>query len=286
MNSLFMNSVTMDCSAKINLALDVVGKREDGYHEVELIYVEIPLKDKVTVALREDGEIRLTCDDSTLPTDSGNIAYRAAEEFFSQAGMTAGADIRLEKKIPHGAGLAGGSADAAGVLKALNELTGDRFTREELMQIGARLGADVPFCILGGCALGEGIGEVLTPLPPIEGFTYVIAKPKESVATAYVYKNLDIKNRPENLCVPAVAEGIRRDDWGMICENAENILESVTAEEFPVICDIKNCLSSFGAVLSMMSGSGTSVFGVFEDAETAKAAAEAAKEYTDTVYVV
>ena len=280
-----MKSMTLECKAKINLALDVLGERENGYHDVELIYVEIPLADIIKVTLRSDGKINLTCDDPTLPTDDGNIAYRAAEEFFRRAEVNLGADIILIKKIPHGAGLAGGSADAAGVLKALNSLCDNKFSMDELMEIGACLGADVPFCIMGGCAMGEGIGEILTPLPALTGYTYVIAKPAESVSTAYVYGNLDITNRPENLCVPAVAEGIRRGDIEMICENAENIMESVTAEKFPVICDIKECFRGFGAIVSLMSGSGTSVFGMFEDRETAAAAAEAAKEFTENVYI-
>lgn len=281
-----MESISINCNAKINLALDVLGKRDDGYHNVELIYHEIPLWDTVTVVLRNDGKINLVCDDATLPSDRGNIAYRAAEEFFNRADIGDGADISLEKKIPHGAGLAGGSADAAGVLKALNTLHGDKFSTTELMEIGVKLGADVPFCIMGGCAMGEGIGEILTPLPTLRGFTYVIAKPTQSVSTAYVYQHLDLSNRPENLCVPAVAEGIRRGDIKMMCENAENILESVTAEEFHVTYDIKNCLSSFGAVISMMSGSGTAVFGMFDDKETAKSAAKAVVEYADKVFVI
>lgn len=153
-----MKSISINCNAKINLALDVLGKREDGYHNVELIYHEISLWDTVTVTLRNDDKINLVCDDISLPSDRGNIAYRAAEEFFNRANIDGGADISLEKKIPHGAGLAGGSADASGVLKALNTLYDEKFTTTELMEIGAKLGADVPFCIMGGCAMGEGIG--------------------------------------------------------------------------------------------------------------------------------
>lgn len=281
-----MKSITSNCNAKINLALDVTGKRSDGYHEVQLIFCEIPLFDTLTVTLTDNSEIHLECDDITLPTDSRNIAYRAAEKFFAYTKSSHGADIRLEKRIPHGAGLGGGSSDAAGVLKCLNSLSGNPLTQDELINIGVTLGADVPFFIIGGCALGEGIGEKLTPLPSIDGVCYVLAKPKESISTAFVYQNLDLSNRPENLCVPAVAEGILRGDKKMIFENCANILESVTTKEVPVINDIKACLSSFGARLSLMSGSGTSVFGVFEDCDTARLAAESAKKYTDDVYLI
>ncbi len=281
-----MKSITVNCNAKINLALDVTGKRSDGYHEVQLIFCEIPLFDTLTVALTNNGEIHLECDDITLPTDSGNIAYRAAEKFFAYTKSGFGADIRLEKRIPHGAGLGGGSSDAAGVLKCLNSLLENPLTQDELIKIGATLGADVPFFIIGGCALGEGIGEKLTPLPSIDGVCYVLAKPKESISTAFVYQNLNLNNRPENLCIPAVVDGIVRGDKKMVFENCANILESVTIKEVPVINDIKACLSSSGASLSLMSGSGTSVFGIFEDCDAASLAAESVRKYTDDVYLI
>ncbi len=279
-------SITIECRAKINLSLDVIGRRENGYHDVELIFCEIPLCDILTVRLRNDGEIILSCDDESLPTDENNIAYRAARKFFEETGIGCGAEIRLQKRIPHGAGLGGGSSDAAGVLKALNSLTDSGLSDEELMSIGAKLGADVPFFIIGGCALAEGIGEILTPLPECTDFTYVLAKPDESVSTKWVYENLDIENRPPQLCVQAVAEGLRRGDTEMIYNNSGNILESVTAERFQVINDIKDCLLTCGAKISLMSGSGTTVFGVFEDGETAEAAAEEVKKFANEVYVV
>lgn len=281
-----MKSITLDCNAKINLALDVTGKREDGYHELELIFLEIPLCDTITVSLRNDGEVRLACDDISLPTDDRNIAYRAAERILNHTKSKYGADINLVKRIPHGAGLGGGSSDAAGVLKAVNLLLGEPCDEATLMEIGKSLGADVPFFIMGGCALGEGIGEVLTPLPVPDGFAYLIAKPTQSVSTAYVYQNLKLDKRPPNLCVQAVAEGIRRGDTKMICENTGNILESVTEEEFPVIRDIKACMKRCGAAVSLMSGSGTSVFGMFERKSDAQTAADELLQYTKDVYLV
>lgn len=278
--------ITLKANAKINLSLDVLRRRENGYHDVELIFNEISLSDTVTVSLRDDKKIVLTCDDLTLPTDERNIAYRSAELFFRESKTNYGADIDIKKRIPHGAGLAGGSADAAAVLKALNSLTGNPFSQEKLMEIGVSLGADVPFCIMGGSALAEGIGEILTPLPHLEGITYVLAKPEESISTKWVYENLNLNERPENLCVQAVAEGIRRGDLEMIFKNAGNIMESVTAQKVPVINDIKRCFIENGAEISLMSGSGTTTFGVFKDAEKAEKAAQEVRKYTDEVYIV
>ncbi len=278
--------ITLNANAKINLSLDVLRRREDGYHDVELIFNEISLSDTVSVALRDDKKILLTCDDLSLPTDEKNIAYRSAEAFFKESKMDFGAQIDIKKRIPHGAGLAGGSADAAAVLKALNILTGEPFDNEKLMKIGVTLGADVPFCIMGGSALAEGIGEILTPLPVLEGLTFVLAKPKESISTKWVYENLNLEKRPDNLCVQAVAEGIRRGNLEMIFKNAGNIMEGVTATKVPVINEIKNCFIENGAEISLMSGSGTTTFGVFTDAKKAELAAQKIKKYTNEVYVV
>ena len=284
--SIPLNSLTLNCNAKINLALDVISKRPDGYHDVEIIFNEIPFFDTVTVSLRDDGKITLSCSDETVPIGKDALSYRGAVAFFKATGLSLGADISIINNIPNGAGLAGASADVAGVLKALNRLTGNPLSLEELMEIGGTLGADVPFCIMGGCALAEGIGEILTPLPLPPKLYYVIAKPKESVSTAWVYQNLSLDNRPEDLCVPAVAAGIRKGDLDMIVKNTGNILEAVTAKAIPVIYDIKQLFTQRGAIISMMSGSGTSVFGAFEEKASALDAAEAIKVFTDKIYIV
>lgn len=281
-----MNSITVKCNAKINLSLDVTGVRPGGFHNVELILNEISLYDILKVELNNDNIITLTCDDKTLPTDSENIAYRAAELFFTETNLSFGADITLTKKIPHGAGLAGGSADAAGVLRALNRMTGSALPNERLFKLASKLGADVPFCLSGGCAFGEGIGDILTPLPRLTGFSYVIVKPDESISTAYVYKNLDLNIRPDNLNVRMVAEAIRKGDIKMLIQNAGNIMESVTASKFPVINDIKAMLYKSGAILSLMSGSGTSVFGMFDDLSAARTAAAILTKAYNSVYLV
>lgn len=271
--------IVLNANAKINLSLDVLRRRSDGYHEVELIYSETELHDVVTMRLSDCGGIKLSCSDPSLPSDGGNIAYRAAEMILDKVKSNFGAEITLEKNIPHGAGLGGGSADAAAVLKGINTLLGEPLDTEQLMRLGASLGADVPFCILGGCALGEGIGEILTPLPVVEGLIYVIVKPEESISTAYVYNNLDLTKRSEELSVKKVAEAIKNGDLEAVFASAGNIMESVTARAVPVVLTIKQALNDSGARLALMSGSGTSVFGVFEDTETAEAAVRSVEKY-------
>lgn len=265
-----MNKITLNCNAKINLSLDVVDKRADGYHNIELIFLEIPLADTLTISLRTDGLIILSCDDKTLPTDEKNIAYRAAQMFFDVLGTCCGADIILNKKIPHGAGLAGGSADAAGVLKGLNELHSYPFSTEQLMEMGAKLGADVPFCVIGGCAFAEGIGEILTPLPRPKGLHYLLVKPNESISTAYVYQNLKLVNRPDGISVRKIAEYLKSGDYEAFYDSAKNIMEAVTAEKVPAINILKQFLIENGAKIALMSGSGTTVFGVFNDLSLAE----------------
>lgn len=266
------------CFAKINLALDVIGKRPDGYHNIELIFDSINLYDTIDLRLTES-EISLSCTDKTLPTNNKNIAYRAAEEFFKYLNINIGAEINLNKNIPHGAGLAGGSADAAGVLLGLNELLVENgyiknsLPVSQLMDIGVSLGADVPFCIMGGTAFAEGIGEILTPISKPD-LNYVIVKPEASISTAFVYNNLNLSNRPDNFSARNAAKALNDGNLDSFISCTGNIMEPVTAKEVPIIYDIKKALSENGALLSMMSGSGTSVFGAFKDLKTAKAAAE------------
>ncbi len=282
-----MEKLTLECRGKINLAIDVIGKRADGYHDVEMILQEIGLADRITLSIRKDGVIAITTDAAEIPTGEGNLAYRAAEVFFDRLGRRDGVDIHIEKRIPMGAGLGGGSADAAGVLKGLNAMYGKLFSLEVLMEMGKKLGADVPFCVMGGCAMATGIGEVLTPLPmPPKGLKCVIAKPEPFVSTKWVYENLDYTQKPEGLNVSAVAEGIRKSDLFQICRNAANILETVTIPTYPVVGWLKEGFREAGAVLSLMSGSGSAVFGIFESDEAAQKGVEQAKRYADQVYLV
>lgn len=280
-----MEKLTLECRAKINLAIDVLGKREDGYHDVEMILKEIALSDRMTLTLRTDGKIVISSDSAALPLGESNLAYRAARLFFDHLGRTEGVEIHIEKRIPMGAGLGGGSADAAGVLKGLNAMFGNPFNIDTLMQLGARIGADVPFCVLGGCAKATGIGEILTPLPMPPVLYCVIAKPEPSVSTKWVYENLDLSKRPDGLNVSAVAEGIQNGDLSAICQNAANILETVTIPAYPIVGWIKEAFLESGAVLSLMSGSGSAVFGLFTTPQEAKDGATQVKQYTNAVFM-
>lgn len=281
-----MNKLTIECRGKINLAIDVTGVRENGYHDVEMILQEVALADRLTLELRSDGKISVTSDLPALPVNEDNLAWRAAESFFRRLGRNEGVNIHIEKRIPVGAGMAGGSADAAGVLKGLNAMFGQPFTREKLMEMGIGLGADVPFCVLGGCALAQGVGEILTPLPMPPALKCVIAKPEPMVSTRWVYENLDYTKKTENLNVLAVAEGIRNGDLSAVCRNAANILENVTIPAYPVVGWLKQGLAEAGAVLTLMSGSGSAVFGLFRNSEEAEHGAEQARQFADSVFVL
>ncbi len=281
-----MNKLTIDSRGKINLAIDVIGKRKNGYHDVAMILQEVNLADRISLTLRCDGNITVDSDMPSLPNTEDNLAFRAAKLFFERLGRYDGVDIFLEKHIPVGAGMAGGSADAAGVLKGLNLLYGSPFSTEKLMELGTSLGADVPFCILGGCALAEGIGEILTSLPMPPALKCVIAKPEPSVSTRWVYENLDFTKKPDRLNVSAVAEGIKNGNLAAICNHAGNILETVTIPAYPVVGWLKEAFSSAGAVLTLMSGSGSAVFGLFESAEAAKQGVELAGQYADEIFIL
>ncbi len=280
-----MKSVTLECSAKINLAIDVLGVRPNGYHDVEMIMLSVPLYDTVTVEVGDGEGVSVTCDIPELCGDD-NLAVRAAKKFMSAIGESFKVSIDIKKRIPMGAGMAGGSADAAGVLKGLNTLMGSKLSLEELKEIGTSLGADIPFCVQGGCVLAEGIGEMLTDLGEAPDVFYVIAKPTQSVSTKWVYENLDHTQKPKDLCVKAVAEGVRQGDIDMIIKNAGNILENVTIPAYPVVGEYKELMYKNGAMLSLMSGSGSAVFGMFESYDKAATCAGKFSEYTDEVYLV
>lgn len=281
-----MNKLSLECRAKINLAIDVIGKRPDGYHDVDMILQEVSLADKLTVCLRKDGKIIIETDMPGLPLNEDNLAYRAAKAFFERLGRFEGVDIFIEKHIPIGAGMGGGSADAAGVLKGLNAIYGKPFNLDKLIEIGTKLGADVPFCIMGGCAHATGIGENLTPLPMPPVLKCVVAKPEPSVSTRWVYENLDLNNRPDNLNISRVIEGIKTNDISLICKNSANILEGVTIPKYPVVGWLKQSFYESGAILSLMSGSGSAVFGLFRNEDEALKGAENAKQFANDIFIM
>ncbi|WP_070000034.1 4-(cytidine 5'-diphospho)-2-C-methyl-D-erythritol kinase [Cellulosilyticum sp. I15G10I2] len=268
-----MNSIILKARGKINLTLDVVGKRDNGYHDLRMIMQTINLYDTLYIRKTKVSGIRLQANYSWLPTNEKNIAYRAAQVFLEEANINTGVAIELTKRIPVAAGLAGGSTDAAATLIGLNKLFNTRYNREKLMEMGLRLGADVPFCILRGTVLAEGIGEVLTPLSPMPYTHVVLVKPPISVSTAVVYKNLDINNIHLHPNTEAAIKAIQDKNLHSIATNMVNVLEGVTIPMYPIIQDFKEDLIRHGAIGAMMSGSGSTVFGLFESKEKAYAAA-------------
>ncbi len=263
--------MTFYANAKINIGLDVVGKLPNGYHEVSMIMQEISLCDTIEIFPDISGKIDLKIENSDLSADRSNIAYRAAELFFEKSGIDGGCSIKLKKNIPVCAGLGGGSADAACVLKGLNSLYSFPFENEKLMEIGLSLGADVPFCIMGGCAHAGGIGEKLTRLNSALDYSVCLIKPDIDISTPLAYKAIDaidIMHPDINMAISASEKG----DISLFSKYTGNVFEYVCCPRHKEIDMIKDYLKSMGAVFTMMSGSGPTVFGLFEkekDAENA-----------------
>ncbi|WP_459076762.1 4-(cytidine 5'-diphospho)-2-C-methyl-D-erythritol kinase [Herbivorax alkaliphila] len=266
----------LKANAKINLSLDVLGKRDDGYHEVKMIMQSINLHDEVFMQITEDG-IEVSCNKHWVPSGSGNIAYKAAELLMKKYGVKKGVKIKIIKNIPVAAGLAGGSADAAAVIKGINKLFSLNLSQKELMNLGKDIGADVPFCLKGGTVLSEGIGEMLTPTKPFQNVNILLVKPKISVSTPWVYKNLNIKNISERPDTEGILNAIKNEDIVYVAKNMKNVLETVTVNRYRVIQEIKNKLIKYGALGSIMSGSGPTVFGIFENKKKAYFAYEKVK---------
>lgn len=268
-----MNSIKLPAPAKINIALDILGKRPDGYHEVRMLMQQIKLHDTVLIE-RSESSINVSCNNPLVPQDCGNIAYKAAKLLLDSAGITSGIKIKIDKRIPMAAGLAGGSTDAAAVLKGINELFALGLSMEQLAQIGVKAGADVPFCIKGGTMLSEGIGEILTPVSPLQGVFLIVVCPHINVSTQWVYQQLRLDRISQRPDFKLLLDSIGLRDIAKISASLVNVLETVTIEKYGIIRDIKENLVSAGALGSLMSGSGPSVFGIFDSFETAKAACE------------
>lgn len=261
---------TYFCPAKINLFLEVMEKRPDGYHDIDSVMQAVSLCDRITVSLVEgNGKICLVCDHPDLPVDSRNIAYRAAEQYLREGGVEGyDVSIHIEKKIPLSAGLAGGSTDAAGVLRALQTLL-FALSEDALYNLGRRLGADVPFCLHSGCCRTEGIGEVLTPYPSLtRDAIIVIAKGGEGVSTAEAYRQMDLPRARQSSS--AILRALERKDGGEIAALLYNAFEDVILPAHPIAAHAKGAMIEEGAAGALMSGSGPSVFGIFynwDDAE-------------------
>ena len=258
--------------AKINLGLDVIGRREDGYHQVRMIMQTIRMFDQLEIEKSSTPGIRLSVNLPYVPTDSGNLVYRAASLLMEEFSIQEGVDIRLNKFIPVAAGMAGGSSDAAAALVGVNRLFGLALSRKELMERGLRLGADVPYCVMRGTALAEGIGEKLTRLPALPSCYILIGKPGISVSTKYVYTNLKLDARTEHPDIDGIIEALENQDLGGVTGKMGNVLESVTIPRYPVIEKIKDLMKAEGALNALMSGSGPTVFGIFDDRKTAERA--------------
>lgn len=275
-----MNQIRLKALAKINLGLDVLRRKEDGYHEVKMIMQTIGLHDQIHIRKIEEDEIRIRTNLYYLPNNENNLAYKAAKLLKDEFRLPGGVSIHLKKVIPVAAGMAGGSSDAAAVLFGMNKMYHLKLSQQELMDRGVRLGADVPYCIMRGTALAEGIGEKLTVLPAMPKCHILIAKPPINVSTKFVYENLhanDLKpeDHPE---VDLQLEALQEGDLEKLVAHMGNVLERVTVPEYPVISEIKQMMVEHGALGAMMSGSGPTVFGIFTNYAQAKEAYEKLQE--------
>lgn len=270
--------------AKINLTLDVTGTRPDGYHLIETVMQTVNLSDIIIVD-RYDGGIKISTNKNYLPVNNKNIAYKAAELFFKKLGKRHGAKILIHKNIPVAAGLAGGSGNGAAVLKSLNLLYSNPFSQKELLEIGAELGADVPYCMTGGTQFASGIGEILTPLKPISKHYVLLVTPPITVSTPWVYEEFDNIERNIFPNTKAMLNAIENDNYKAVCENLSNVLEGVTIRKYPVLRGIKEKLILNGADGALMSGSGPTVFGFFSDYSKAKASHDSFAHMYKNVYL-
>lgn len=265
-----MNQIKLKAMAKINIGLDVVGRREDGYHEVRMIMQSIRLHDKLTISKTEKTGIRMETNLPYLPANENNLVYKAAKLLLDEFQIQQGVYIKLEKHIPVAAGMAGGSSDAAATLIGINRMFSLGLSKQELMKRGVSLGADIPYCIMRGTALAEGIGEKLTRLPDFPDCHIVIAKPGISVSTKFVYGNLKLDEIEQHPDIDGMLADIEHKDLKSVTGKMSNVLEQVTIPEYPVIEDIKAVMKEQGALNAMMSGSGPTVFGIFDDYQKAK----------------
>lgn len=274
-----VNSIWLKAMAKINLGLDVVRKREDGYHELRMVMQMVNLYDKVKLDKTQAG-ITVETNLSFLPVNENNIVYKAAKLLMDEFEIKGGIHISLEKHIPVAAGMAGGSSDAAAVLYGMNRLFNLRLTRRQLMDRGVKLGADVPYCLLRTTALSEGIGEVLTTLNPMPSCFILIAKPPVNVSTKAVFGKLKADELTSHPDIDGIVKAVNDGDLYGIAKHLGNSLETVTIADYPVIDSIKAEMCRLGAVGALMSGSGPTVFGLFDDETAARAAYTAMKNGT------
>ncbi|MCR5595108.1 MAG: 4-(cytidine 5'-diphospho)-2-C-methyl-D-erythritol kinase [Lachnospiraceae bacterium] len=293
-----MNTVSASVSekayAKINLALDITGKLPNGYHTLRMVMETVSIHDDLVISLKDDPGMILTCDiegsglsKSALSTGSDNLILRAAEKILTVArdrgiinDSDTGLEFKLTKRIPMAAGLAGGSSDAAAALKGLNRLLNLGMSTDELCEIGVTIGADVPYCIHGGSYLAEGIGEILTPLPKMPSAYLILIKPDVDVSTAYVYKRSDENKNPVHPDTDGMISAIHKGDLGGICKRLGNVLRDVTITDLPIISELEDALTGHGALGALMSGSGPTVYGIYDNL----AARDSSFEYISSIH--
>ena len=273
-----MDKLDLKALGKINLGLDVLGRRENGYHDVRMVMQTVYLYDQIRLEKKRDPGVSIFTNLYYLPVNENNLAYQAAELLREEFGIKDGVKITLDKHIPVAAGMAGGSADAATVLFGMNRMFALGLTQQELMERGVKLGADVPYCIMRGTVLAEGIGEELTPLSPMPRCYVLIAKPPVSVSTKLVYEKLDSHEIAQHPDIDGIIEGLKKQDLSLTASCMGNVLEKVTIEEYPVIEEINEVMKREGALNAMMSGSGPTVFGLYDDKRKARNAAFRIKE--------
>lgn len=286
-----MDELSLKALAKINIGLDVLGKREDGYHEVRMIMQTIHLFDRLQMKKTKEPGIRISSNLYYLPVNENNLIYKAANLLMEEFSIKEGIEVSLEKHIPVAAGMAGGSTDAAATLYGLNQMFDLGLNMQMLKERGVRIGADVPYCLMRGTALAEGIGEKLTSLPPMPKCPVLVAKPGVSVSTKFVYENLRLDEKTPHPDIDRLIADIEKKDLKQTAEDMGNILETVTVEHYPEIAELKKIMGKAGALNALMSGSGPTVFGLFEDEKTAKKAYKAVRKsglakqlYLTTIY--
>ncbi len=264
-----MDSIRLKARAKINLSLDVLGKREDGYHDVRMVMQTIGIYDRLIITKIPEDEIRIQSNLFYLPINENNLIYKAAKLLKDEFGFSGGVDVNLNKFIPVAAGMAGGSTDAASTLFGINKIYELGLSQNKLMELGVQIGADVPYCIMRGTALAEGIGEQLSRLKPVPHMWIVVAKPPINISTKLVYEQLDMNDIIYHPNVDKMIQAINKESIEEIAANMGNVLERVTIPLYPIIDSIKNDMLSHGAINAMMSGSGPTVFGIFPNERTA-----------------
>lgn len=281
-----METIIEKAYAKLNISLDVISKRPDGYHDMRMVMQSVSLCDDVAVSLRDDCAVNVSTNLRFLPSDDRNIAVKVAKAFFAELGeKTVGADISIIKRVPVCAGMGGGSADGAAVLRALNKLLGKPYSRIKLENLGASLGSDIPFCVAGGTSLAEGKGEVLSVLPPIPDCRFVIVKPRFSVSTPELFSKIDLVSVKYHPDTQGLVASLKTGDLEGVCRRMYNVFENVLPPKPDDIPNIKKLLLDCGALGAVMTGTGSAVFGVFDSEDKSIRAFKLLKERYREVFI-